>query len=254
MCQPRLRPGPGSIIINLPSRCRRLSLLAKGCAPSGSPSAGRFFRSPSFAIHPFSSAWSNRELSSSSSVAWGGSMRGRGRKLTHLGCHTLSSSSFAFCTTTTTSTPTTPTPPKMASNDGPQWTAQRVRDTFLNYFQENGHSFGALLPRHRDFFFGSSLSLALADSLLLSYLLSCRAPVRPNAAFHQCGHEPVQIHLPGYRRPTVRLCQVEARRELAKGRIHSQPQTRPWLIIDLVSTCGRKAQCECDRLCSTGGR
>lgn len=154
MCQPHLLPGPGRIINILPNRCRRLSLLAKGCAPSGSPSAGRFFCSPSFAIHPVSSGWSDRELSSSSSsslVAWGGSMRGRGRKLTHLGCHTFSSSFLSFCTTTTT-TPTTPTSPQMASNDGPQWTAQRVRDTFLDYFQKNGHTFGALLPRHRDFF------------------------------------------------------------------------------------------------------
>ncbi|KAJ5825524.1 Translation elongation/initiation factor/Ribosomal beta-barrel [Penicillium riverlandense] len=34
----------------------------------------------------------------------------------------------------------------MASNDGPHWTAQRVRDTFLDYFQQNGHSFVASSP------------------------------------------------------------------------------------------------------------
>ncbi|CAL5868835.1 uncharacterized protein PFLUO_LOCUS3062 [Penicillium psychrofluorescens] len=34
----------------------------------------------------------------------------------------------------------------MASNDGPQWTAQRVRDTFLDYFQKNGHTFVTSSP------------------------------------------------------------------------------------------------------------
>lgn len=30
----------------------------------------------------------------------------------------------------------------MASDNGPEWTAPKVRETFLNYFQENGHTFG----------------------------------------------------------------------------------------------------------------
>jgi len=33
---------------------------------------------------------------------------------------------------------------RMASDNGsgPEWTAQRVRDTFLDYFKQNGHTFG----------------------------------------------------------------------------------------------------------------
>lgn len=38
---------------------------------------------------------------------------------------------------------------------GPEWTAQRVRDTFLDYFKQNGHTFGALSP----FFFFFCLPL-----------------------------------------------------------------------------------------------
>ena len=41
-------------------------------------------------------------------------------------------------------TPTLSTIARMASaQSGPDWTAQRVRDTFLDYFKQNGHTFGA---------------------------------------------------------------------------------------------------------------
>ena len=34
-----------------------------------------------------------------------------------------------------------PFTPRMASNTA-DWSAQRVRDTFLDYFKQNGHTFG----------------------------------------------------------------------------------------------------------------
>jgi alanyl-tRNA synthetase len=35
-----------------------------------------------------------------------------------------------------------PTLTRMASDNAPEWTAPKVRETFLNYFKENGHTFG----------------------------------------------------------------------------------------------------------------
>lgn len=51
----------------------------------------------------------------------------------------------------------------------------------------------------------------------LSAFLARRSLVRPHASLHQCWHEPVQVHLPGYRGSIVGLCEAQTCRELAKG-------------------------------------
>ena len=53
-----------------------------------------------------------------------------------------------------------------------------------------------------------------------SPLVASRPSLGSDPAVHKCWYEPVQVHLPGHRRSAVRLCQFEARRQLAEGTRH----------------------------------
>lgn len=75
---------------------------------------------------------------------------------------------------------------RMAStlpSEAPEWSAQRVRETFLNYFTGNGHTFGKFLCCE-----------ALRTYLTHTYhseVLTRGSFVRSDPAVHQCWHEPV---------------------------------------------------------------
>lgn len=109
-----------------------------------------------------------------------------------------------------------------------EWTAQRVRDTFLDYFKQNGHTFGGLNPI---LFFLPYPSTPANDMnwpeviLVYSPFFPRRSSVGSDPSFHQCGNEPVQVHLPGHRWRLVGIWKDEARNELAKG-IGYFPQTK----------------------------
>src|SRR5690349_5778878 len=84
-----------------------------------------------------------------------------------------------------------------------EWGAARVRQTFLDYFKEHGHTFGmstmAIL----------SSPIALEPNCYIltttcSPVIFSRAPLRPHPPLHQCGHEPVQVHFPRHRRSLLR--------------------------------------------------
>ena len=93
-----------------------------------------------------------------------------------------------------------------------EWSALRVRQTFLDYFKQRGHTFGALPP-------SPSRCMSIDNNKNSAFLIR-RPPLRPHPSLHQCGHEPVQGHLPRHHRPLVRLRTAQARRQLAK--VHSR--------------------------------
>lgn len=82
-----------------------------------------------------------------------------------------------------------------------QWTASRVRDTFLGYFKQHGHTFGAVNFTCR------KTSMMLID--FPSALIVCRASFGSYLALCQCWHESVQVNLPWHRRPIFRFCTIE---------------------------------------------
>lgn len=90
---------------------------------------------------------------------------------------------------------------KMASPEGEQheWSAVRVRNTFLDYFKKNGHTFGAcpIFQIHQT---QESSSLTGGCN---SAVVPSRSPLRSNPSVYECGHEPVQINLPRHSRPSV---------------------------------------------------
>lgn len=85
------------------------------------------------------------------------------------------------------------------SQSGPEWTARRVRETFLDYFIKNGHKFGMriFLPLLQE-----SLSSLTCEPLCSSFIVRCSI-LRSHFAFHECWNESVQVDLPRNRRPAV---------------------------------------------------
>jgi hypothetical protein len=127
---------------------------------------------------------------------------------------------------------------RMASDTSrPEWTAPRVRETFLEYFKQNGHTFGEFQfyktspppllgfiepPKKKFPLPPPKVYTMCPQSLTTQFLRSSpvvagRSLVGPYSAFHQCWNESVQIYFPRYRGPVVRLCQVATRSEFSKG-------------------------------------
>lgn len=158
-----------------------------------------------------------------------------------------SSSRFVHSASSLLFQPTFP----MATNTSPpvEWSAPRVRETFLNFFKENGHTFGEwiifislpptisdscaprlpLVPLGPSSMFFEDLYIYISIILWImanralffhssSPLLGCCASVRSYSSLHQCWYEPVQVHLPRHRGPAVRLCKVAQCCQFAKGR------------------------------------
>lgn len=109
---------------------------------------------------------------------------------------------------------------RMASDNGsPEWTAQKVRETFLDFFKQNGHTFGGFDPAIAAILTPPP-SIDLTDleiALPCSPVLPGGPPVRSDAIVHKCGNESVQVHLFGHSGPPVRICKVTTRGQLAKG-------------------------------------
>ena len=72
-----------------------------------------------------------------------------------------------------------------------QWTASRVRDTFLGYFKQHGHTFGMV-----NFTCRKTLMI-LTDSP--SAVIFCCASFGSHLALCQRWHESVQVNLPRHR-------------------------------------------------------
>lgn len=105
-------------------------------------------------------------------------------------------------------------------NEQHEWSALRVRQTFLDYFKQNGHTFGIGYRRDTD-----RMALTVSSAVIFS----CSA-LRPYASLHQCWNEPVQVHLPWNCRSSIRCCQMEASCQLAKGR---RSDTVGWQVLTL---------------------
>lgn len=93
-------------------------------------------------------------------------------------------------TTTTTSLRMSSTTPESTS----VWSAQKVRDTFLKYFEDKEHTFGkSALPQN---------TTELTHSLTFSpsQVLTGSTFIRSHSALHQCWYEPVQTYLSRNRR------------------------------------------------------
>ena len=98
--------------------------------------------------------------------------------------------------------------PRMGSTTE-KWPAVRVRDTFIDFFKKNGHTFGnASCLRHID----TGTNIAYSTLILCCTSFGSYSPIR------QCWHEPVQIYIPWYRRPFFRLCAAQACREFPEGK------------------------------------
>lgn len=85
----------------------------------------------------------------------------------------------------------TPIPFKMASSglDTPDWNALRVRETFLNYFKERGHTFCSLR------YTPPSLDLNTNPRLPCSSLIFSCPAFGPDTAIYKCWNEPVQVDI-----------------------------------------------------------
>ena len=67
-----------------------------------------------------------------------------------------------------------------------EWNAVRVRQTFLDYFKKNGHTFGT----------GAGELRPLSMTLIRRSAFFVRGAIGgSDFALHQCWHEPVQIYL-----------------------------------------------------------
>lgn len=99
-------------------------------------------------------------------------------------------------------------PRKMAAGQH-EWHAVRVRDTFLDYFEQHGHTFGKGIGTYMHW---PSLMEGCSAQLL------CGATLRSHSPLYQCWNEPIQSNLSRNSGSAVRRCQMEARRELTKGR------------------------------------
>ena len=96
--------------------------------------------------------------------------------------------------------------PKMGSTE--QWSAVRVRETFIDYFKKKQHTFGIYSGFER---------FDIGTDTVNSALLIRRTTLRSHFTLRQCGHEPVQVHIPRNRRPFVGFCSTQACGQFAKG-------------------------------------
>lgn len=82
-----------------------------------------------------------------------------------------------------------------------QWTASRVRDTFLSYFKQHGHTFGTV-----------NFTCWMISRILIDFpsaFIFCRASFGSYLALCQCWHESVQVNFPWHRRSCFRFCTIE---------------------------------------------
>lgn len=109
----------------------------------------------------------------------------------------------------------------------PEWTASQVRETFLDYFKKNGHTFGTpnfAPPLLCSFFF----ALLLADMRhRYSAFIFGGPSIGPYSALHKCWYEPVQVDFPRNCRSPVRLCAAQACRQLSEG---TPRPLSPWIL------------------------
>ena len=77
----------------------------------------------------------------------------------------------------------------MASTDSSQeqWPASKVRETFLEYFKEHGHTFGRTYTVES----GHTVDTEADDSTIVV----CGPTCGPDTSLRQCGHEPVQVDI-----------------------------------------------------------
>lgn len=92
------------------------------------------------------------------------------------------------------------------------WPAQRVRDQFIQYFKDHGHKFG------QDSAF---LEIYIDTKRISSTIFLRRTARRSYSSLRECWYEPIQVYLSWHRRTLVRLCSIEARRELSEGALGS---------------------------------
>lgn len=118
----------------------------------------------------------------------------------------------------------------------PEWTADQVRETFLDYFKKNGHTFGK--SQFRPSF---ALFFVTDWEKLYSAFVFGGSPLRSHPAFHQCWNEPVQVDFPGNCRSSVRFCTAQARCQLPEGM--PRPRAFPYARLAdmiIVHSCGRQ--------------
>lgn len=142
------------------------------------------------------------------------------RALTHLCPPFKSKPGLSHHLLPNTRTNHTLTPLRMSAdsqgNSGPKWTSQHVRETFLEYFKKNGHTFG-MFDHHISFL----LEWIISNSHKFTYstLVPCCSSFRPYSTFHQCGDESVQVNLFRNCGPAIWFCTLEKRCQLPKGLI-----------------------------------
>lgn len=77
-------------------------------------------------------------------------------------------------------------------NGEEEWSAVRVRDTFLNYFKKNGHTFGQFpLPRLKARF-------DIESQQCYSSFVIGRSALGPYFTIYKCWDESVQVHFLGH--------------------------------------------------------
>lgn len=96
------------------------------------------------------------------------------------------------------------------SDEQLEWPATKVRDTFLDYFKQNGHTFGK---------FFEAPAPPITFLIRHSPIFVRRALVGSHSALHKCWNEPVQVHFPRNSRSPIRFRPTEARCKFSKGAI-----------------------------------
>ena len=143
------------------------------------------------------------------------------RALTHLCPPFRSKPRMSHLHLPNTHTNHTLTPLRMSAdlqgNSGPKWTSLRVRETFLEYFKKNGHTFGMLDHHHLSFLL--PWDHQNSHHFTHSTLVPCCSSFRPYSTFHQCGDESVQVNLSRNCGPAIWFCTFEKCRQLPKGLI-----------------------------------
>lgn len=108
-----------------------------------------------------------------------------------------------------------------------QWPAARVRETFLEYFKKNGHTFGMFyLIKKRFILFG-----VMAEMSASTFVVCCTT-FRSYVAICKRWDEPVQVDFLGKCGPIIRFCSAETCCQFSKGELGISSLITSEMVID----------------------